>query len=359
MDHHLPPAGTPTPVRSGIAPAALAAFRNRLVRNARHWRRWARRRDYGAWRIYERDLPEFPLAIDCYQQEGAGARLRVHLQEVETGWQQDAVAHRAWQDAVTDVVAQVLGVEARAIAVKERRKRRGREQHGKTGARGADFVVGEAGLRFIVNLEAYLDTGLFLDHRALRALVRERAAGRRLLNLFAYTGSFTVYAAAGGAAESASVDLSNTYLDWAARNFALNGLDTARHRLLRADAREWLDHAPDESQRYDLIVLDPPSFSNSRAMTGVLDIQRDHGWLVANARALLAPGGELSNSIVRLPATRIASTSPRGPCRRISATGASTGSGGSLRERPSGQRGGGLSPRLTGYTGARNGRSPT
>jgi 23S rRNA (cytosine1962-C5)-methyltransferase len=279
--------------RTGIRADALQAFAARLDKNARHWGKWARRRGIGAWRVYDRDLPEFPLAIDCYSPLDPELGLRVHLQEIETGWQQEEGEHREWLAAVAGETARVLGVPAGAIAVKERRRRQGRTQHGKTGARGREFTVAEGGLSFLVNLEAYLDTGLFLDHRALRAIVRERAAGRRILNLFAYTGSFTVYAAAGGAPFSDTVDLSNTYLDWAGRNFALNGMDLARHALFRADAREWLEQAQDEGRRYGLIVLDPPSFSNSKAMDGVLDVQRDHGWLIANARGLLEAGGEL------------------------------------------------------------------
>lgn len=279
--------------RTELADDALQAFANRLRKNGRHWSRWARRHGYGAWRVYDRDLPEFPLAIDCYQALDASLGLRVHLQEIETGWQQDAHEHGAWLAAVIATTAEALGVLPAVIAAKERKRRHGHEQQRKTGTRGRDFVVAESGLRFVVNLEAYLDTGLFLDHRALRALVRERAAGRRVLNLFAYTGSFTVYAAAGGAIASDTVDLSNTYLDWAARNFALNGMDLTRHALIRADVLEWLDHALDEGRRYDLIVLDPPSFSNSKSMDGVLDIQRDHPRLIATTRGLLAAGGEL------------------------------------------------------------------
>lgn len=277
--------------RSGVQPGALQAFAARLGKNARHWGRWARRRGFGAWRVYDRDLPEFPLAIDCYAPSDPALGLRVHLQEIETGWQQEDAVHHDWLAAVIGESARVLGVPAGAIAVKERR-RHGGEQHGKTGVRGREFAIVEAGLSFLVNLDAYLDTGLFLDHRALRAIVRVRAANRRVLNLFAYTGSFTVYAAAGGALHSDTVDLSNTYLDWAARNFALNRMDRTRHVLIRADVLEWLDRALDEGRRYDLVVLDPPSFSNSKAMAGVLDVQRDHGWLIANARALLDPGGE-------------------------------------------------------------------
>jgi len=272
---------------------ALAAFANRLGKNAKHWGRWARRRGCGAYRVYDRDLPEFPLAIDCYVAADPALGMRVHLQEIETGWEQEAADHAGWLAAVRGATVETLALPGAAIVVKERKKRHGRVQHTKTGASGTDFVVVEAGLRFIVNLEAYLDTGLFLDHRALRALVRERAAGRRMLNLFAYTGSFTVYAAAGGALASDTVDLSNTYLDWAARNFALNDLDRTQHRLIRADVLAWLAVAGEERRRYGLIVLDPPAFSNSKAMAGALDIQRDHAALVAATRALLAPGGEL------------------------------------------------------------------
>jgi 23S rRNA (cytosine1962-C5)-methyltransferase len=279
--------------REALRADALDAFVNRLAKNARHFGRWARRNGFGAYRVYDCDLPEFPLAIDCYVAEDAALGTRVHLQEVETAWQQDDAAHDAWVTAVRAAAARTLGVPDGAIVAKLRRRRRGRDQHEATGERGTDFVVAEAGLRFVVNLEARLDTGLFLDHRALRAIVRGRAGGRRVANLYAYTGSFTVYAAAGGADASDSVDLSNTYLDWAARNFALNGIDLVRHRLVRADVREWLDTANAEGRRYDLVVLDPPAFSTSKAMDGTLDVQRDHAALVAAARALLAPGGEL------------------------------------------------------------------
>jgi 23S rRNA (cytosine1962-C5)-methyltransferase len=280
-------------LRQTLDPQALAAFGNRLAKNARHWSKWARRRGIGAFRVYDRDVPEFPFAIDCYVPEDTSQTMRVHLQEIDTGWRQEEAQHDAWHAAVRETVATALALPSSAIVAKARSKRRGREQHVKTGAAGSEFVVGESGLRFLVNLEAYLDTGLFPDHRALRALVRERAAGRRMLNLFAYTGGFTVYAAAGGAVASDTVDLSNTYLEWAARNFALNGIDPRQHALVRADVRVWLDAARAVLRRYDLIVLDPPAFSNSKAMDNDLDIQRDHAALVNATRALLAPGGEL------------------------------------------------------------------
>ena len=286
-----PPAGPP--LRHVLRPDALEAFRHRCGKSFRHWSRWARRQDLGAYRFYDRDIPEFPFAIDCYVPADPAGGARLHMQEVETGWVQDAAEHAAWLDAAREAVIAATGMGIHDIVVKQRQRRSGREQHSRTGAAGVDFLVMEAGLRFWVNLEAYLDTGLFHDHRAMRALVRSRARGRRMLNLFGYTGSFTVYAAAGGAVLSDTVDLSNTYLDWAARNFAANGLDTTRHRLVRADVLRWLSKAVAEQRQYDLIVLDPPAFSNSKAMIGVLDIQRDHAELIADTLRLLAPAGEL------------------------------------------------------------------
>lgn len=262
------------------------AFRNRLAKNAKHWGKWARRQNIGCYRLYDRDLPEFPVTVDWY--EG-----RVHLQEFDTGWQQTEAEHAAWAEAVRVAVAEMLSVPPDHIWFKLRQRQKGESQYEKTGDIGEDFVVQEGGHRFWVNLGAYLDTGLFLDHRNTRKRVGEMAAGKRFLNLFAYTGSFSVYAAKGGAVSSDTVDLSNTYQAWTARNFELNGIDTERHRLIRADVMAWLEDAVKVGFQYDLIVLDPPSFSNSKKMQGVLDVQRDHVWMVRQCLALLAPGGTL------------------------------------------------------------------
>ncbi len=281
--------------RSRTAPSADAfiAFHNRLAKNARHRARWAARNDVGAYRVYDRDVPEFPFAIDCYVAEDTAIGTRVHLQEFDTGWKQAADQRARWIEAVCGRAATTLGVPRENVVAKRRVRRRAGEQHAKSGVAGHPFVVVEGGLRFEVNLEAYVDTGLFLDHRALRARVRERAAGRAMLNVFAYTGTFTVYAAAGGATRSDTIDLSNTYVDWAARNFSLNGVDVSRHALIRADALAWLARARVERRRYGLIVADVPAFSNSKAMAGEFDVARDHAALIAAARALLEPGGEL------------------------------------------------------------------
>jgi len=264
----------------------LAAFSNRLARNHRHWSRWARRQGIGCYRLYDRDVPQFPFAIDRY-----GAH--VHLQEVDTGWQESPEEHAAWVSAVELAAGRTLELGPELIHFKRRERQRGAAQYERLETGAGEFAVDEGGLRFLVNLDSYLDTGLFLDHRKTRDLVRTLAAGRRFLNLFSYTGSFTVYAAAGGATESESVDLSNTYLGWAARNLRLNGCDPVRHRLVRANAFDYLDGAARAGKHFDLIVLDPPSFSNSKRMTDVLDVQRDHPRLIAACMRLLTADGEL------------------------------------------------------------------
>ena len=264
----------------------VSPFLNRLAKNYKHLAKWARRQEIEAWRVYDRDIPQFPLAVDLY-----GARAQVY--EYDTGWQIDDDSYQAWLDAVLVAINEVTGIGRDAIAVKTRRRQKGVQQYEKLSAQRHDFVVGEQGQRFWVNLDDYLDTGLFLDHRNTRRRVREEAAGKRFLNLFAYTGSFSVYAAAGGAVSSETVDLSNTYQDWTRRNFELNGVDLARHQLVRADVFQYLDDAARDNKRFDLIVMDPPSFSNSKKMLEILDVQRDQVRLIDCAMDLLAEDGVL------------------------------------------------------------------
>lgn len=266
--------------------ADITVFSNRLRKNFRHWAKWAKRQGLSCYRIYDRDIPEFPVAVDMYEQH-------VHLQEFETGWKQEESEYEAWVAAVCLATAEVLELPREAIFFKRRARQRGLSQYEKTGQGGKEFVVTENGNRFIVNLEQYLDTGLFLDHRNTRRMVQERAAGKRFLNLFAYTGSFTVYAAAGGAVSSTTVDMSNTYQEWTRRNFELNGMDLKRHLLVRADVFVFLEQAVKERQQFDSIVMDPPSFSNSKKMSGVLDVQRDHPQLINQCLKLLTPQGQL------------------------------------------------------------------
>ena len=265
---------------------AINDFINRLGKNIKHQLKWAKRHGLEAWRIYDKDIPQFPFAVDVYGEH-------IHLQEYDTGWLMHPEEYRQWLADVCEAVQFVTGFPAQNIHLKQRARQKGTAQYEKTGTSGEDFIVCEHGRCFWVNLDKYLDTGLFLDHRNTRKKVGDTAAGKRFLNLFSYTGSFTVYAATGGAISSETVDLSNTYLDWAKRNFELNGMDLAAHRIVRADVFQYLDEAAQQGKQFDLIVLDPPSFSNSKKMLDILDIQRDQAKLVDGAMRLLAPQGTL------------------------------------------------------------------
>jgi 23S rRNA (cytosine1962-C5)-methyltransferase len=266
------------------AETLLEPFINRVRKNARHWGKWARRLGIECYRIYDRDLPEFPFVIDRYG-------VLVHVQELAEVHAAAPVDQEMWNAAVRIQLGEATGVGAEKLVVKARHGQRPDAQYGRVSDSGQEYTVTESGLRFLVNLERYLDTGLFIDHRETRDWVRAQSQGKRVLNLFCYTGSFTVHAAAGGALQTLSVDMSRSYLDWARRNFQLNGLDLKCHRLLQEDVLQFLEPAGDE--RFDLIVLDPPSFSNSKRMQGVLDVQRDHARLIEQCGKLLAPGGEL------------------------------------------------------------------
>jgi 23S rRNA (cytosine1962-C5)-methyltransferase len=262
----------------------IADFANRLRKNHRHWCKWARRQAISCYRLYDRDIPEFPLAIDWYEGE-------VHAQAFAYKGQEPL--HDAQAQVIGETIRQVLEIPEEALALKTRQRQRGLSQYEKTGRQGRPRVVSEGGLKFEVDLHSYLDTGLFLDHRQTRALVRQHAEGRHMLNLFAYTGSFSVYAAAGGALSTTSVDLSNTYQAWTRRNLSLNGFTGETHQLERADVFEYLERAQRERRLFGLIVLDPPSFSNSKKMQGVLDVERDHRRLIEACQQLLTPNGRI------------------------------------------------------------------
>ena len=264
---------------------------NRLRKRHKHLRKWARRHDVSCYRLYDRDIPELPLAIDLYTVESGDRHLCI------AHYQRDSDRDgppAGWLDAMAEAATRVLEATGEAPVsahVRQRRRQRGAAQYQRSGAGRAGLIVREGGHRFAVELDAYLDTGLFLDHRPLRARIEREAAGRSVLNLFCYTGAITVYAAKGGASSSLSVDLSNRYLSWAEDNLALNRIDSGRHRLLRADVFEYL-RDPGRAG-FDLAVLDPPTFSNSKRMEGVLDIQRDHPGLIRQTLALMRPGGVL------------------------------------------------------------------
>lgn len=268
-------------------------FANRLEKNLKRLGREAQRAGVENYRIYDADMPEYAFAVDRYQaEEGGASHLYVQEYAAPREIDEESVRRRRMEALVT--LPRVCGVEKSHVHLRTRQRQSGRAQYQPLrGEReeGTGLIVREAGLRFAVNLDDYLDTGLFLDHRLTRARLRDAARGRRFLNLFCYTASATVYAVAGGAASSLSLDMSNAYLDWAARNFELNGVDRGRHPLERADCLAWL-RSPAEVL-FDLIFLDPPTFSNSSRMDGVLDVQRDHPELIGQCMRRLAPGGLL------------------------------------------------------------------
>jgi len=274
-------------------------FANRMAKNMKRLRSWAVKEDVSCYRLYDADMPEYAFAIDIYHTVEP-EETWLYVQEYAPPAEIEAEAVRRRRGEALSALPGVTGVPPERIKLRTRRRTQRGEQYGKVGDRSEFYVVLEGGLQLIVNFDDYLDTGLFLDHRITRARLRQAAAGKRFLNLFAYTGTATVYAAAGGAAATTSVDMSRTYLDWAQRNLARNvpsfprsASAPSQHAFVQADCVEWLREDARASERYDLIFLDPPTFSNSKRMEGVLDIERDHPALIEACMRLLAPDGLL------------------------------------------------------------------
>jgi 23S rRNA (guanine2445-N2)-methyltransferase / 23S rRNA (guanine2069-N7)-methyltransferase len=264
-------------------------FANRLRKNLARLEPWAEREHIDCYRLYDADMPEYAFAIDLYGRE----QRHVCLQEYAAPKSVDVHGARERRRDVLAALPQVMQVPLEQIHSRVRKPQKGAEQYEKRALDAGRIAVREAGLGFWVNFGDYLDTGLFLDHRSVRGMLREWARDADFLNLFCYTGSATVYAAAGGARSSVSVDLSNTYLDWAHENLVLNGFAGPQHALCRADCRQWLEEESGRGPRFDLIFLDPPTFSNSKRMQGVLDVQRDHARMIRHALRLLRPAGRL------------------------------------------------------------------
>ena len=278
---------------------------NRVLKRYKHLSKWARRRGVEAFRIYDRDIPEIPLTIDIYK------NIITLAWYAGRGMDENTPALDAYRTAVSSAV----GIPLHDIIVLERARKhhKGGEaaQYEKINAGSRTVVAGECGARFRVKPGAYLDSGLFLDARGCRNLIGEKANGRRLLNLFCYTASFSVTAALRGAAETCSVDLSNTYLDWARENFALNGLcaekfqyaqqafesGTKTNLLIRADCTRFINECIEKKYRWDIIIVDPPVFSNSKKMNGIFDIKRDYQNMLNNCAKLLQKDGSLFFSI--------------------------------------------------------------
>lgn len=284
--------------------------RNRLQKNLRVRRKRLVKEGIECYRLYDADLPEYAAAVDVY----AGY---AHVQEYAAPASIPAkTAQRRFTD-LCQAVAEVLEIDSERIVTKRRRRQRGRAQYAPSGLDPTELVVAEGGLEFLVDLTSYLDTGLFIDHRNLRGLIREGARNRRFLNLFAYTGTASVYAAAGGAGETVSIDLSNTYCRWAEKNLKLNGFGGDRHRVVTADCMGWLQ---DGSERFDLIFVDPPTWSNSKSLERDFSVQDDHEALLLAAWSRLAPGGTLWFSTNYRQFDLASKVAALGRCREMTST---------------------------------------
>ena len=268
-------------------------FAARLRKVVKERRKWARREGVSCYRVYDADLPDYAVAIDVYEgAEAARGKTFVHVAEYQAPSSVDPMVARRRFDDVLALVPVILGVRPDHVFSKVREKSKGGEQYRNAGRRSYVAHTSEGGRVFEIDLAGYLDTGIFLDHRVTRLMVGGMAQGTRFLNLFAYTGTATVHAAAGGARETTTVDLSQTYLDWAQRNMALNGYTGAQHAFERSDVMDWIRDARRSGRLFDLIFVDPPTFSNSKAMgKRTWDVQRDHVELLVGVSRLLAKGG--------------------------------------------------------------------
>ena len=260
-------------------------FRNRLQKVYKHLHKQALRQGISCYRVYDHDLPEFPFIIEIYED-------KLYISEYRRNHALSEEEYNQWWKESSAVMTDVLSIEPNRIFLKLRQRKEGRlGQYQKLDDQKNEFIAHEGGLKFIVNLTDYLDTGLFLDHRITRGMIKELAKDKKLLNLFCYTGSFSVYAASGGALSVTSIDLSKTYLDWADRNMRLNFPEYENHSLVHADVKQELQDIPSNS--YDIIIMDPPTFSNSKRMEDFLDVQRDHVGLINSCIDILKENGVL------------------------------------------------------------------
>ncbi len=275
---------------SELGGPAAEMFANRLKKNLKKMAKWAKQKNISCYRVYDADLPEYSVAIDLYQAE----KLWVNVQEYEAP--KTIAAHKA-NERLAGILAEipgVLNIDKSQVFLKIRRKQKNTEQYEKQDNTANFHTIEENNCKFLINFEDYLDTGVFLDHRPIRLKIQQQAKGKNFLNLFAYTATASVHAAIGGALSTTTINSSNTYLEWAKKNFELNNL-TGNDKHIRADSSQWLEEErkKDTPLQYDLIFLDPPTFSNSKRMDDVFDIQRDHAGIINDALALLTGEGVL------------------------------------------------------------------
>lgn len=261
---------------------------NRLIKNEKSLRKWARKSDVHALRLYDRDIPEIPLAIDRYETD-RGIKLVIAL--YERPYEKSDAEESLWLDVMISSICAALALDSSSVFIKVRKRMRGLSQYDKNSDSHAEATINEAGLSFLVNFSDYLDTGLFLDHRLTRAMVASLSAEKSVLNLFSYTGSFSVYAAHGGCRRVTSVDLSNTYLLWSRKNFLLNNISDDIHEEIRSDAMFFLKEARKAGRTWDLIIADPPTFSNSKKAPEDFDVNLDWPELLERCASVLNPGG--------------------------------------------------------------------
>lgn len=269
-----------------IDPAKAEMFTNRLSKVFKHKSKLAKRKGVSCYRIYDHDMPEFPFSIELYENNIYIAEyLRRH------GMEDDQ--HEVWLMSCLSIIQQITGVPTDNMYCKQRKRQSHREgQYEKLSTEQVNFTVQENDLQFLINLTDYLDTGLFLDHRITRERIKQMSNGKRVLNLFCYTGSFSVYAAAGGASTVCSVDLSKTYLSWSEKNMGLNEfVDKTKYQFIHADVKQYLKTLSPNS--YDVVVMDPPTFSNSKRMKDILDIQRDHVEMINDMLNAMSTNGIL------------------------------------------------------------------
>lgn len=267
---------------------------NRLQKNLKKFKSFAKKQNTNCFRLYDADMPEYAVAIDVYDKW-------VHIQEYAPPKSVDPVKAENRLRDVLDAVPVALKIDRERVVLKQRMVQKGKRQYEKQDKQEQFFEVQEGDCRFYVNLTDYLDSGLFLDHRPIRKDIGQWAKNKDFLNLFSYTCTASVHAAVGGARSTTSVDMSQTYLNWGRKNLALNGLADTHHEFIQADCTKWLEQAQNEKARFDLIFIDPPSFSNSKRMMDIFDVQRDHVMLIKHAMGLLRPGGTLvfSNNLRR------------------------------------------------------------
>lgn len=263
------------------------ALKNRLLKNQKKLKSYLTKNNIEAYRLYNKDIPEYPYLIDIY-----GDRAVIYEQGKKLH-DEDQPLREIHQKHIELALQEVLKIDPAKQYFKIREKQKGNEQYRPLDPKSDEFfLINEPPFKFLINLERYLDTGLFLDHRPLRQYLLNNSLDKKVLNLFCYTGSLSVAAAKGGATVT-SIDMSNTYLDWAFENFLVNDLDPKKHVFYQADVLKELQLRKENQELFDLIILDPPSFSNSKRMEEDLDIERDHPLLIRDTMALLAPGGSL------------------------------------------------------------------